>query len=280
MYIERHRRDMDTAVFDGRSVGEQVMEDDFSAFLAAVKERTTDANTVRAYARELKYFQQWLPEEKHIDQETLEVYQQDMIKRGVAARTINRRVSVVNNYILWMNRAGFQPIKGLKAEKKPIPELTRDEFVQMLKAALTLENQLGYYLLRLFGEAGLRVKDVLSLTVREVRLGYASCGRGKQKEIIRFPLSLRNDLLAYAEESGLQDEQIVCMADGKAYSRAWINMMLREIARKAKVSEEKATPKSLRQMFQRTYDGIRSNVDRLVEQEYNRMLEQEHSRVL
>lgn len=258
---------MDTAVFDGRSIGEQVMEDDFSAFLAAVKERTTDANTVRAYARELKYFQQWLPEEKHIDQETLEVYQQDMIKRGVAARTINRRVSVVNNYILWMNRAGFQPIKGLKAEKKPIPELTRD-----VKAALTLENQLGYYLLRLFGEAGLRVKDVLSLTVREVRLGYASCGRGKQKEIIRFPLSLRNDLLAYAEEGGLQDEQIVCMADGKVYSRAWINMMLREIARKAKVSEEKATPKSLRQMFQQTYDGIRSNVDRLVEQEYNRML--------
>ena len=50
---------------------------------------------------------------------------------------------------------------------------------------------------------------------------------------------------------------------------------MKRVSHDARVSEEKATPKCLREMYLRTREGIEADISTLIEMAYERLLEKE-----
>ena len=109
--------------------------------------------------------------------------------------------------------------------------------------------------------------DLPRLTVEAVQ-GAAVCP-------VRLPDFLRRELLDYARRRGLTSGPLFQTRDGKPIGRTAVTDSMKQLCRDAKVSEEKANPRCLKRLWQATQDGIRAQLDRLVEQACDNLLETE-----
>lgn len=254
-------------------------DESIAAFQEYLVKMGRSEETSKSYGRNLRYLQKWLSEDKRISYGTLNAFRQDMMDEGSTPANVNVRISAANSYVSWCGHRELQALNSLKIEKRAAPELTRREYIRMLQAARSEGNEMGYYLLRLFGEAGLRVQDIPRVTPRVVQEGKVVQGRGGGAQTVRFPKNLRQELLSYAERNGFGDDRLLISFNGKTCARSWLNWQIKQIGYAARVAEEKANPKSLRQMYQKTYNEIRSNVEVLIDQAYDQMLELERDEI-
>ena len=62
---------------------------------------------------------------------------------------------------------------------------------------------------------------------------------------------------------------------GKPLGRTAVTDSIKQLCRDARVPEEKANPRCLKRLWQSTQDGIRTQIDLLVEQACDRLMEAE-----
>ena len=124
-------------------------------------------------------------------------------------------------------------------------------------------------------DATIAVLDVPSVTVEAVQAGQVVIKSGKETEIIRFPTSLREDLLRYGAESGRTSGMIFTQKNGSPLARTQISLYIQKLAEAARVPAEKGNIRALRQLYKTTISGIEANFDLLVRQAYERQLETE-----
>ena len=80
---------------------------------------------------------------------------------------------------------------------------------------------------------------------------------------------------AYARREGIASGPLFRTKSGKPLSRTAVTDSLKQLCRDARVPEEKANPRCLKRLWQSTQDGIRAQIDLLVEQAYDRLMETE-----
>ena len=94
-------------------------------------------------------------------------------------------------------------------------------------------------------------------------------------QLLHLPDFLRKELLAYAQRNGISSGPIFCTKSGKPLGRTAVTDSIKQLCRDARVSEEKANPRCLKRLWQSTQDGIRAQIDLLVEQACDRLMEAE-----
>ena len=159
--------------------------------------------------------------------------------------------------------------------EEPQLELTRSEYLRLLSTARLLEKERLYLIIKGLVCTGLPLPELLEVTVEAVQQGRVIYRAGRAKQIVRFPESLREELLAYARNEGRSTGLVFVTRSGGPIDRSNIHRELRQLCAEARVSPEKGTPRYMKKLYQATRAGVENNVSLLIEQAMDRIVEQE-----
>jgi len=257
------------------SEGVLIREEDIRQFLADYEKGDRAEGTIQFYRRKLRRFYEDLPEDKTIRYGTLQNWQTSLLKDGYAPGSVNAFLSAANSYLDYIGYREFQLAGYMKEEKPPMPELSRAEYLHLLRTARSLGKEKVYFLIKLFASTGLYAQELPEVTVEAVRERKIVCGQNKFKQIATVPACLKKELLDYAQRNGILSGPIFRTRDGRPMHRTYVSAVIRNLCKEAKVPSEKGNPKSLRKLYLSTKAGIESNISLLVEQAMERQLEQE-----
>ncbi len=238
-------------------------------FLLFLKENGRSKSTIETYQRIVKNFYQYLPEEKLLAPDTLFRWQRDLVEKGYAGRTINQNISVINNFLQFLGKRGWQCLEQMEKTEEIQPELTRAEYMRLLQTAKRMEKQRTYLLIKTLCIAGVKLSDLEKLTVEILERNDIFEGK---KQI---PAGLRQELLQFAKEKQIRAGPVFVTRNGVPMNRSNIWNDIQSVCAEARVAEEKANPRCLWRLYQNTYKSIEDNISVLVEQAYGRMLDKE-----
>ena len=256
-------------------MGAAITPEKIDDYLETLRRKGCRADTVRTYRRILQAFYRFLPESKQISMDTLSRWCEALSKEGYKPRTINVRISSVNGLLEFMNLQEYQLPQQLIPPKEAQPELTRSEYLRLLSIARTLRKERTYLLIKVFACTGLALEDIPRVTAAVVEAGYVVTNSNGVRRIIRFPSSLREELLNYIQRKGRRSGPVFVTNTGKAINRSAITDSIQRLARDAQVAPEKCNPRCLRKLYQTTWAGIEANFLLMIEQAHERLLDTE-----
>ena len=256
---------------------EQLTPDVIEAFLTDCVNKGFSPTSLDSYRRNLTKLYNYLPEDKHITAGTGPEWAAWMRAQGVAPRSVNARISLLNSISNYMGRRDFQFYGFREMPEIVQPELTRAEYIRLLQTAKALGREREYLLVKVMGGGGFRIQVLPQLTVEAVKSGVVELSYHNDhcQRTTRLPRGLRDELLGYIHRKGILRGPVFQTDKGKPISREYVYKLLQTLASAAQVEEEKATPRCLWNMYRSTQDTILSSFSVLIDQTYNRMLEAE-----
>ena len=216
----------------------------------------------------------FLPDGKTLDSKILEEWKQQMIEAGYARRTVNSRISALNSLMKFIGRKDLQLSPLSLPETEIQPELTRAEYLRLLKAAKLRGNERTYFIIKTICCGGIHVQEIPQITVEVVQTDLLP-GRRPENRKLHLPSVLKKDLLNYAERQGIRSGCLFVTRHGTPVSRTNINNSIRRLCRDARVDGKKCNSQCLLRLRKRTYEDIENSISLLVEQAHDRILEQE-----
>ena len=172
--------------------------EDFLGYLRY--ERRLSDNTTNAYAGDLLFYLKWLVAQGHtdlerVDRPLLEQFLAEEGDRGLAARTLSRRLSCLrgfHGYLRRRRRHGPDPTEGLELPRqgRRLPRALSVESALRLMAAPEGEGPLALRdraILEVMYGSGLRVSEALELTLESLRLreGFVRVvGKGDRERVV------------------------------------------------------------------------------------------------
>lgn len=243
-------------------------------FLTHLREKNASANTLEQYRQSLAMLYEALPVNKQIDRETLSMWSNQLLQRGYAARTINVCVSSANSLLAYLGFREFQLQQQLEPDNEPQPELTRGEYLTLLRTARSEQKERVYLLIKLFACTGISVQDIEKVTVEAVQ-GNCIALTEDQEKTLKLPEFLRMELQSYADHLEIKQGPIFVTRDGKPLGRTNIAASIRQLCQDAGIPLEKGNPRCLRRLYQATRLEIEQDINRLIEQAHERILEVE-----
>lgn len=266
----QHRR-METGVL--------LTQESIEQFLDACQSRGRVEGTLQWYRRGLNRLYQALPEDKFIRQGALERWREELVEMEYTPGTVNMFLSIANSYLDFVGHRECQLASQLKPKSSLQPELTREEYVQLLRTAKALDKERLYLLVKLFASTGLSVQELPNVTVEAVQKGEIVHFPHKVEQRVRIPECLRKELSGYIRRNGYTSGPIFQNKDGGPLNRTYVSIAIRRLCVEARIPEEKGNPRCLKRLYQNTRSDIENNVAQLVEQALDRVLEQEQSAI-
>lgn len=213
--------------------------------------------TIIKYISDIKQFNNFIrkKEDKSIDKMTTEEikkmfdsYIKHLEKDKYKPTTINGKIIIINKYLKFTGigcRHNY-----LKVQKKMYIEnvLTIGEYKRLLEQC---DNRRDYIILKTLANTGIRVSELLSLTVQDIykKQIYIKGKGGKYREII-VSSQLRSMLIDYVENYRLNtDKNQLFTGKRGALKRDAINKIILKYAKRGHVKKAKAHPHSCRHFF-------------------------------
>ena len=259
--------------------GVLLTQESIEQFLDACQSRGRVEGTLQWYRRGLNRLYQALPEDKFIRQGALEQWREELMEMEYTPGTVNMFLSIANSYLDFVGHREYQLASQLKLKSSLQPELTREEYVQLLRTAKALDKERLYLLIKLFASTGLSVQELPNVTVEAVQKGEIVHFPHKVEQRVRIPECLRKELLGYIRRNGYTSGPIFQNKDGGPLNRTYVSIAIRRLWVEARIPEEKGNPRCLKRLYQNTRSDIENNVAMLVEQALDRVLEQEQSAI-
>ncbi len=165
---------------------------------------------------------------------------------------------------------------GRKAGEKTVrPELTRDEYIRLLSAAKVLGKERLYFIIKLFACTGIKLPQLLRLTVEEVRAGEHA--HSWSAEFI--PDVLRRELLDYAKRRNIESGRLFCTRTGTEIDRSNLCHEIQELAEAADVDAEKCNPRCLIYLYRNTQKDIQDGLLDQIRKANEEILEREQEMI-
>ena len=248
-------------------------------FIAHLKERNYIQGTVNRYEQDLRQFYADLSEDKCVHRDTLSKYREKLLANGYAPRTVNLRISSANSLFRYLGLKEYQLDNQLRPKNDSQPEISRSEYLRLLRTARALGRESEYLLIKLFASTGITILEVPKVTVEAVEAGRIEIQPSNNKQVLRLPRCLQKELLDYAARNGIHRGPIFLSRGGKTMSRTNITQKIHRLCAASGVPEEKGNPRCLKKLYQTTRAGIEANFDLLVEQAMERQMEAEQADV-
>lgn len=246
-------------------------------FIDASAQKGRAEGSLRYYRRYLERLYYFLPEDKLIHGDTLYLWRKEMIREGLSARTINARISSANSLLGYYRRWDLQLHGQLNADVHIREELTRTEYMQMLRAAKAMKEERAYFLIKTFGCVGIKVGELKKITVETLKNNNSN--ELLPKYVIRMTEVIRNELIEYANRHNIQEGPVFRSGRGTPMTRGHINSEIQKIGKEAHIDPRKSNPASLARLCTATYQSIEDNAALLVIKAYNQMLFRENQRI-
>ena len=185
-------------------------------------------STVEKYVRNIRLFAAWLGE-KSVTKEAVTEWKAYLHKEKYAHSTINSKLASLNRFFRF---AGLEEcrVRYFHIQRKMFQDdskdLTRSEYEQLLEAAcISGEKRLGLAM-EMMGSAGIRVSELVYITVEAAREGKATVELKGKVRVILIPGKLCRKMLQYAGKQGITSGRIFLTKSGNGLSRrqVWRNM--------------------------------------------------------
>ena len=231
--------------------------------------------TIQVYRPKLEAFYHFLPEDKRVAADTLELWRAALLREGYSPGTANTHVSAANGLLAYLGRRDLQLIGQLDTEEEIQPELSRTEYLRLLATARNLGRERTYLMVKVFALTGIRVSELNRVTVRAVEEGRVLTACDGRAKYVLIPACLRKELTVYLRRVGITAGPVFVTRSGRPMRRTQVSGEIRTLCRDARVDGDKSNPRCLRRLYQVTQERIRDSVQILAEQAHERMLEEE-----
>ena len=239
----------------------------FVKYLTEIKK--SSKNTILSYQRDLRKFLAYIKaagitEITKVNNTSLNSYILYMEKENFAPSTVSRNIATLKaffNYLFKQGAIHEDPAERLKAPKleKKMPGILSVEEVTLLLAQPSGSSNKGLRdkaMLELLYATGIRVSELISLTVDDVNLlsGYVRVREGSRERVIPFGSAAGQALRNYLDNArdgmiASGDEKVLFTnCSGQPMSRQGFWKVLKQYARRAGI-EEDITPHTLRHSF-------------------------------
>lgn len=163
-----------------------------NTYVKFLKEEERSAATIEKYVRDLTTLQCFLGD-RPLTKDALIDWKQRLTETH-APSSVNSMLAALNSFLAFINRQELRmrPLKIQKAlfldEKK---ELTRAEYVRLVKAAERQENERLSLVLQTICATGIRVSELRFITVEAVGMGRAEIVNKGKRRVVFLPEKLR-----------------------------------------------------------------------------------------
>ena len=271
------REAMETALQDRTAAPAEltVTWEEVCRYLDSLAARGRRRETIQVYRPKLEAFYHFLPEDKRVAADTLELWRAALLREGYSPGTANTHVSAANGLLAYLGRRDLQLIGQLDTEGEIQPELSRTEYLRLLATARNLGRERTYLMVKVFALTGIRVSELNRVTVRAVEEGRVLTACDGRAQYVLIPACLRKDLTVYLRRVGITAGPVFVTRSGRPMRRTQVSGEIRTLCRDARVDGDKSNPRCLRRLYQVTQERIRDSVQILAEQAHERMLEEE-----
>ena len=259
------------ATHNARSPGGHPSHQVIEGFLQAMSaDRALALNTIAAYRRDLTdamaFFTAHNTACDRCDADHVRALIADWHDRGLAARSVARRLSALRQFMIWMVEERLRPdnpCRWIDNPKLPSPlpkHLSEDEMVALIAAAGQLtplaEAQRAVALLEILYATGLRVSELMRLTVDQFRRNPDSLmviGKGGRERLV--PLGNAAKLAASAwlevrdQKHQLSEFMFPAENSDAAMTRHQFSALLKQLAVAAKIAPHRVSPHIVRHSF-------------------------------
>ena len=254
--------------------GVRMTHEDIEGYMAGLQAKGR-ISAPQQYSGILKQFYQDLPADKRIRRGTLTQWVELLREKGYAPNTINGFAIVANGFLDYMGHREYQLSELPKQEDTPQPELTRNEYLQLLQTAKRLDKEREYLLVKLFASCDLPVQQLDKVTVEAAKAGGMTVVSSGTRSMLHLPGCLCRELLAYAERQGIGVGPIFLSNQNRPMCRAGIVQSIAKLGEETGLPGEKCNPQCLRRLYKSTKAAVEANFALLVEQTMDRQAEQE-----
>lgn len=239
--------------------------ENIEVFAQELMRRERSAGTVAQYGRNLRRLQEFLPEDKEVNQERLLAWKEDLMMR-CTVKTVNCAIAAVNSFLELFDVPQLK-LKSLKCQRKIFTEdeLTEEEFQALLRQAKKEGDHQTVALLYAMSSTGLRVSEVRFLTVEAAKRRMAVVRlKGKTRQV---PLGdwLCGQLLNFAREQRIDSGVIFQGKRGKPLDRRRIWERMKRLCAGAGVAPVKVHPHALRHLFARLFYNMTQDIAKLAD---------------
>lgn len=144
-------------------------------------------------------------------------------------------------------------------------ELTRQEYTRLIRAAERRHNRRLCLILQTICGTGIRVSELRYITVEAVRRGEAVVNCKAKTRAVFIVKALKQKLLRYAAEQGIESGMIFVTRTGKPVNRTNIWREMKSLCQEAEVNPKKVFPHNLRHLFARVFYGIEKDIAKLAD---------------
>lgn len=235
-------------------------------FINALIEGEKSPATVEKYLRDVRRFAVYANGQA-ITRQLVLAYKA-AIAEEYAVSSANSMLASLNAFFRF---AGWPElcVRQFKVQRQVyLPEdklLTRTEYERLVQAAGQMGNERLQMILQTICATGIRVSELIHITVEAARQGEAivRC-KGKVRTILLIR-ELCRILLRYAGQRGIVSGPIFVTRSGQPVSRTAIWREMKALCQRAGVAPGKVFPHNLRHLFARTFYGIGKDIVQLAD---------------
>ena len=248
----------------------------FGAYLS--DEKHSSRNTVSSYLRDTTQFAEYLHnycdiDLREADSAAVQDYMDWMLSHGKSAASVTRFLASVKSFYSYMVAAGElkkNPAQGVAAAKveRKYPEILTAKEVELFLEQPECVDAKGFRdhaMLELLYATGIRVSELQFITIEAARCGEAVVSCKAKTRTVFLVKALRQKLLRYAAEQGIESGIIFVTRTGKPVNRTNLWREMKALCAEADVNPQKVFPHNLRHLFARVFYGIEKDIAKLAD---------------
>ncbi|MDR0906061.1 MAG: tyrosine-type recombinase/integrase [Oscillospiraceae bacterium] len=223
------------------------------------------AATIAKYARDIRAFAVYLGGSP-VTKESAIAYKAQ-ISGTHAPASVNSMLAAINGFFAY-HSVGVK-IKPVKTQRRAFlsaeRELTRPEYLRLLAAAKSKENERLNLVMQTICSTGIRVSELRFFTVAAAKSGVAEVTNKGKTRTVFIPERLTAALLRYCKKRGICSGCIFISRNGKPLDRSNIWAAMKKLCDDAGIAHSKVFPHSLRALFARTFYAVDKDIAKLAD---------------
>ena len=235
-------------------------------YLHYLREEERSESTQKQYRRDILQFLSFLGTQP-LSKETAVAYK-EKLEQTYQPVSINAKLSALNGFFTFIGK-GSLCLKLLKIQRKAYcsadKELSKQEYLRLIKTAQRDKNQKLALLLQTICATGIRVSELKYITAEAIYAGEASIRlKGKNRTIL-IPRKLQKKLMVYLRQQTITSGPIFISRTGRPLDRSNIWKMMKALCQEAGVDQKKVFPHNLRHLFARCFYSIDKDIAKLAD---------------
>ena len=226
-----------------------------------LQESGKSENTVRSYLAAVSGF---LSDYGYLSTDNLLSYRQALIV-SCKASTVNQRMNAINSFIKYEN-SDISNNCLIKIRKSTCIDnvITKEEFDLLKKNLLKDKKYKLYFLVRYMASTGMRISEVLILTVDDIRRGYLNIqSKGNKERRVYIPSALSHETMCWLMEGNIYDGFIFRNKQGNRLGSSGARYLIKHYGIKYGIEESHLHPHAFRHRFALNFMEVHKDISLL-----------------